>query len=260
MKRSKTLGLAVLLLAIVIVSLIVAESFLSNPPLPGMPRALMVGDAWIYRVTYPDGENFMVNETVTNLTELNGTEVYVLLRDDVEHISTEYQWITTDWREIQTFEPHIGNLDANATVTYSPAIELFQAPLSVGAKWLVDSNVTTLTKIRGERMQSVGQLHEAREVNAIEEVSTPAGVFRSFKVTVEANGSLSEVVWFDPALGQIVSGDYYNGLEKVTQTLVWYSESPAISSDMFALCAAGAPTLGTLRKLYLQQNTHFMPS
>ena len=253
MNERKTNTLSILLVATVLAALVLTYSSLSSPSLPNLPRTLTIGDRWTYRVTYPDGENFLLNETVTGLEESNGTRVYVLLQDDVEHISTQYLWITVDWKEIRTFKPHIGNLDANFTITYSPPIELLQVPLRVDAEWIVNSNVTTLSGINGQLITSLSHLTETREISGIEDVATPAGTFRSFRVVVKVNGSISEVLWFSTLLGQIVSGEYHNDQEVVTQTLASYSEIKANSLAPFIICAAERPWVVRLSKLYLHQ-------
>jgi len=248
MTKRKTIGLAILGLAVVMLTLLPNGTFLntSNPP---APRRLSKGDTWSYLVTYPDGETFMVNESVKDLTELNGTLTFVILRDDPQHISTEFLWITPDWREVKTFQPNIGNMNANTTVTYSPPLQLFEFPLTLGEAWLVNSSVTTVTELGRFRFHSAERLVEERVVDSVEEVSTSAGTFGCSKITVSVSGSVREVLWFDPLLAQIVRGIYFNGQEEVTQTLVAYSEAPPTSGFSLALYPINAPSMQRFRKL-----------
>lgn len=195
--------------------------------IPATPRLMAVGDNWVYSVTYPDGESFLLTESVIGLTELNGLKSFLLFRDDAQHISTEYLWITSDWREIQTFQPHIGNLQANSTVTYSPPLQLFQIPLKIGEKWQVNTSMTTITELQKSRIRTDVRLVEERDVQGMDEVSTPAGRFRAFRISTSTNHSLSETTWLDASMGQVVKAEYYNLEEEaVTQILVTYSEAP----------------------------------
>jgi len=259
-KRRKTALAFVCLVAVVLVSSLIINNIPRNSFVASRPRPLMVGDSWTYKVIYPDGETFLLSEKVEAVQELNGTKTYVILRDDAHHISTEYLWITPDWREVKTFLPSIGNLDANSTVTYSPPIRLFHIPFTVGETWLVNSSMTTVTELSKSKTQTVSLLIEVRKVVGLEDVSTPAGTFRGFKITVSVNQSVSEVSWFDTALGQVVSGEYYNDQETVSQTIVSYSEVAPVSSSFFALNEAPVSWVETSRKLYVQQGTPLLSS
>lgn len=228
---------------ILLVVVILPVYVLRIPSVPSLPRQLKVGDSWTYEVIFPDGESYELTESVKDTVQLNGTEAYLLLRDDPQHASTEYLWITTDWQEVKTFQPNIGNMSTNSTVTYSPPIELLRIPLRVGDKWIVNSTMTITIQLKNSKIRTTTQLVEKRELQKIEQISTPAGSFRAFKVIVTMNGAPIEVTWFDTSLGQIVGGEYYNGPEVVTQSLVSYSEtSPATSTfsvGSYALVARG---------------------
>jgi len=197
---------------------------------PSTPRTLEVGDYWAYTITFPDGETYVLTESVKNITTIDGELTYLLFRDDPQHLSTEFIWITEDWREVRIYQPQIGNLEASVTVTYSPPIQLYRIPLYVGDDWIVNSTVTTLTQLENSRLQSTVQLIEERRVEAGETISTPAGSFYAFKVSASANGTLNEVTWFDTSIGQLVRGEYYNGREEVTQTLVSFWESASTAN------------------------------
>ena len=195
-----------------------------------LPRRLVVGDSWTYKVVFPDSKSYEMTESVREMIDLNGTEVYLLLRDDTQHLSTEYLWITLDWQEIKTFTPNIGNLLANSTTTYTPPVQLFQVPFRVGDQWTVKSAVRTITKVKSTTIDSTALLLELRTTSSREEVSTPLRQFHAFKVTVMKNGTLSEALWFDTELGQVVYGEFYNDHEKVTQTLISYELSANTTS------------------------------
>ena len=220
-----------------------------------------MGDNWAYTIIYPDGETFSLTESVIGLTELNGTKTYLFLRDDTQHISTEYLWVTTDWRELQTFQPHIGNLGANSTVTYTPPIQLLRIPLKTGDKWRVSTRVTTTTELQKSRIQTGVQLVEEREVRRIEEVSTPAGTFRAFRLDASVNHSLSEIIWFDTSLGQVVKAEYYNlEQEAVTQTLVTYSELSRYALSLGLIFSRARSWLETPKELYLYRRSSLLLS
>ena len=257
-RQRAVLSLSCIVAVVLVLSLISHIAW--NLTTPSRPRSLMVGDSWTYKVIYPDGESFVLTETVKDFQELNGTKAYVIMRDDVQHIFTEYLWITPDWQEIKTFQPNIGNLNANSTVTYSPPIRLFQIPFNVGDSWLVNSSITTVTELGKSITQTISRLAEERNVNGFEEVSTPAGTFSAFKITVSINRSVSEVLWFDTSLGQVVNAEYYNDLETVTQTIVSYSEAAPATSTFLALNDEPVPWMKTSRKLYVQHETPFLSS
>ena len=44
------------------------------------------------------------------------------------------------------------------------------------------------------------------------------------------NGTLSETLWFDTGLGQVVYGEFYNDHEKVTQSLIGHKLNPVATS------------------------------
>lgn len=195
-----------------------------------LPHRLMVGDSWTYKVVFPDSKSYEMTESVREIIDLNGTEVYLLFRDDAQHLSTEYLWITLDWHEVKTFTPNIGNLLANSTTTYTPPVQLFQVPFRVGDQWTVKSAVRTITKMKSTTIDSTALLLELRTTSSRGEVSTPLRQFHAFKVAVMKNGTLFEALWFDTELGQVVYGEFYNDHEKVTQTLIGHEESTNTTS------------------------------
>jgi hypothetical protein len=227
-----------------------------------MTRRLTVGDSWSYKIVFPDSESYQLTESVRGIIDLNGTETYMILRDDPHHISTQYLWITFDWYEVRTFTPAIGNLFANSTVTYNPPIQLFHVPFHVGDQWNVKT--TVLTKLKNTTISSTAVLLQVRTTSLSDEVSTPLGEFHAFKVKVMQNGTLSEILWFDAGLGQVVYGEFYNDHEEVTQSLIGYklnSVAASATEGVFVPLAAKrarlSMTVGSLRKLYLVGTSHF---
>lgn len=195
-----------------------------------LTRRLAVGDSWNYKIVFPDSESYQLTESVKGIIDLNGTETYVILRDDLHHISTQYLWITLDWHEVGTFRPAIGNLLANSTMTYKPPVQLFQVPFHVGDQWNVKSTVLTITKLSNTTISSTALFLQVRTTSSLDEVSTLFGKFHAFKVIVMQNGTLSETLWFDTGLGQVVYGEFYNDHEKVTQSLIGYKLNPVATS------------------------------
>lgn len=195
-----------------------------------LTRHLTVGDSWNYRIVFPDSESYQLTESVRGTIDLNGTETYMILRDDAHHISTQYLWITLDWHEVKAFTPAIGNLLANSTITYKPPVQLFQIPFHVGDQWNVKSTVLTITKLNNTTISSTALLLQVRTTSSLDEVSIPFGKFHAFKVIVMQNGTLSETLWFDTGLGQVVYGEFYNDHEKVTESLIGYKLNPVATS------------------------------
>jgi hypothetical protein len=240
-----------MLIAAIIVTTLVAALFLP-PRIQSNPMQLELGDTWTYKVTFPDSKSYITTETVQDISELNGTEVYVLLRDDKEHISTEYLWISRNWFQLKSFIPHIGNLGANIATTYTPPFALFRIPFHVGDQWNVNSTLVTVTTINSERIYQIGVLNETRATESVDSISTPAGKFETFRVVVYANHTLSEVLWFSASLGQIVRGYYYNNNETVTQDLVGYGYAPRSSTAG----DSGAPSQATFCTLRIRETRY----
>jgi hypothetical protein len=232
-----------------------------------MPRQLNVSDEWTYKVLFPDAKSYQFSEKVTNITEYNGTKAYVFFRDDPQHISTQYMWVTVDWREARVFKPHIGNTLTNATETYNPPLQIFRAPLRVGEQWNIESTLYTMYEFGDTKLTSSQLILQSRRTDAVEELSVPAGTFSSFKVAVlDRNKVPLETLWFDPDLGQVVYAEYYNGPEKVSQTLVSYAlvaqpgtvaETRSFSFDVGPFETV-AYELESRSKLYLQQTSQIL--
>jgi hypothetical protein len=231
------------------------------------PRQLDVGDKWTYKVLFPDAKSYQFTEEVANITEYNGTEAYVLFRDDSQHISTQYMWVTIDWREVTVFKPHVGNTLTNATETYNPPLQIFQTPFRVGEQWTIESTLYTTYEFGGTKLTSSQLILQIRRTDAVEERSVPAGTFNSLKVAVLDNNSVPvETLWFDTGMGQVVYAEYYNGPEKVSQTLISYAlvAQPSVVAEIRPLLFDVGPfetvalALESCSKLYLQQTSQIL--
>jgi hypothetical protein len=194
-----------------------------------VPRHFVVGDKWAYTVVFPDSKSYEFTETVLDLTQVNSTYVYTLFRDDAQHIMTQYLWITYDWIQVKLFPPHIGNLLANSTVIYNPPLLLLRIPIQIGDSWSINSKPQTTFEFDNKTITKTELLREERTITSLDQLTTPAGRFNPFKLAVKQNGEISEVLWFDARLGQVVYGEYYSNNEKVTQTIIGYTLSTKTS-------------------------------
>jgi hypothetical protein len=195
------------------------------------PRHLQVGDRWVYNVVFPDSNGYTLSETVQEKFVRNRTETYVVFDDDAQHISTSYMWITSDWREIKTSKPSIGNLGASSVTIYAPPIELIHIPLRVGDEWETNSNATTLTYLGNRTQASTLEVQQTRQTVSLEHVQTPVGNFLTFKISVLSQNSPFETLWFSSNLGQVVYAKFYNPLgEAVTETLTGYALNDSASN------------------------------
>jgi len=205
------------------------------------PRNLHVGDRFTYKVVFPDSNGYTLTEIVEKKLRINNIDVYVIFRDDDQHISTSYLWLTINWHEIRSFKPYIGNLNASSTVIYEPPIELVHIPLRVGDKWEINSSVTTRTSMDNIEQVAVSIFRENRETVSLELVRTPIGNFQAYKITVESSNSPFETIWFSGELGQIVYAEFYNPIgEMVTETLTGF----VLNATVDTLASPGAILAG----------------
>jgi hypothetical protein len=219
--RNRFLQRALLMITIVVI-LAVSTLFSISRFRVTYSRNLHVGDRFTYKVVFPDSNGYTSTEIAEKKLRINNTDVYVIFRDDDQHISTNYLWLTTNWYEVKSSKSHIGNLNASSTVIYEPPIELVHIPLRTGDKWEINSSVTTLTTM-DNREQAVSIFRENRETVSLELVRTPIGNFQAYKITVESSNSPFETLWFSGELGQVVYAEFYNPLgEMVTETLTGF--------------------------------------
>jgi hypothetical protein len=233
------------------------------------PRHLQVGDRWVYSIVFPDSHGYTLSETVQEKSVWNGTETYVVSDDDAQHISMSYMWITTDWYEIRTSKPSIGNLGVSSVTTYEPPIQLIHIPLRIGDEWEANSNATTVTYFGSRTLASTLEIRQTRQTISSERVQTLVGNFQTFKISVLSRNSPFETLWFSSNLGQVVYAKFYNPLgEAVIETLIGYVlneststggsayQAPLVSNDTSAgnvaqvIFAASSTLLGELKIPY----------
>jgi len=195
---------------------------LARPPVriaqaaPGAPRPqpavnvggsigrpdIRVGDRWRYRVT----------DKFTNLTQSVSVEVMTVTENRIHTHSLES---TRDAASLPAAAEVIGVWDrdwnqlSQGGIEYKPFYPVLQFPLEPGKQWSGtvqwDSGSGTL------RHQLTAQ------VAGWERVAVPAGSFDAVKITVRGyinefgtrnyyaqSGSISSVIWYAPAIGQIV--------------------------------------------------------
>lgn len=224
MFRLRSRSTKLLIVGIALVVLVGSVLFSSNLFLePVYPRLLQVGDRWFYKVVFPDSTSYNLTETVQKRLQINDTDTFEILRDDNQHISTSYLWITPDWHEIAVRRPSIGNLGASSEAIYAPPIEIVHIPLHLSDRWENNSTLTTLTLINNSTQVNVSVVRETRQIVSKEVVRTPVGILETYKISVESANALSENLWFSATLGQIVYAEYYNPLgEAVSETLTGY--------------------------------------
>ena len=233
------------------------------------PRHLQVGDRWVYNIVFPDSKGYTLTETVREQLVENGTETYVVLDDDPQHISTSYMWITSGWYEIKTSKPSIGNLVASSVTLYVPPIQLIHIPLRIGDEWEAICNATTTTYSGNKTIVSTLVIRQVRQTISLENVQTPAGNFQTFKINVLSKNSPFETLWFSSNLGQVVYAKFYNPIgEAAIETLTGFAlndsasnsnsaeQAPVVSNDTSAgnlaqvIFADGPALIGELKIPY----------
>jgi hypothetical protein len=233
--------LAKRILAIVVIAIFSSAILISyNFHKTVYPRPLEAGDTWSYQVVFPDSHEYVLTENVQSKLS---NDTYLVFRDDDQHLSTGYLWLTSSWYEIGESQAHIGNLEASSYRTYNPPIELIHIPLHVGDEWEVNSNLTTRTVIRNQTRINVSIFRESRETMSEELIHTPAGSFQSFMINVLIGSSLFETLWFSAELGQVVYAKFYNPLgEAVTEKLISYKLSHRLTERGLTLASDSAST------------------
>jgi hypothetical protein len=176
-----------------------------------------VGDRWSWQHT-----NGLANE-----------RDYTTIEDVVDVSSTE---IRTRWRikgkpnsSIATFTPEWNPVDV-VTARYDPMLREFAFPLQVGKKW--DASADKMLFANGKH----GKFTVKGEVEGMEKVTEPAGVFDAYKISLhidaiatdeDANiGNTVETIWYVPSVkryvrfentfsrdGRVRSKDIYDLLE-----------------------------------------------
>lgn len=84
-------------------------------------------------------------------------------------------------------------VDGKPVLAYDPPFPYLQFPLEVGKRWIYEGQVTN--KATGFHGKSRSTIH----VLAYEDVETPAGRFKAFKLATESN-----TYWYSPEIGTVV--------------------------------------------------------
>jgi hypothetical protein len=91
--------------------------------------------------------------------------------------------------------------DGKPVQTYDPYEALYEWPLFVGKSWVSNFQIREYA-----RDQTTSLRYDFR-VEVIEEATTPAGVFKTFRIRRDSPDD-RYVVWFDPELGIEVKRDW----------------------------------------------------
>jgi len=84
--RNRFLQRALLMITIVVI-LAVSTLFSISWFRVTYPRNLHVGDRFTYKVVFPDSNGYTSTEIAEKKLRINNTDVYVIFRDDDQHIS-----------------------------------------------------------------------------------------------------------------------------------------------------------------------------
>lgn len=99
--------------------------------------------------------------------------------------------------------------DQNLNKTDNAGKKALQFPISVGEHWIANVAVNEVSHKKGLRKNS--ELVYSYQVEAFEEIETPAGKFMAFRIEVESQAQTtrrksygSSTHWYAPAVGQII--------------------------------------------------------
>ena len=141
-----------------------------------------VGDSWTYRGTGRDGA-YMVTRRVVGEGVFDGHEAYEVQVGDSRY------WFTKRLG-------YIARVNADRKVQRITPPEDWQWPLQVGKSW--SATVTWVDNGPPERRVT---LTGVWAVEAYEEITTPAGKFKAFKLTRrEVESGASQELWYSPAV------------------------------------------------------------
>ncbi len=150
-----------------------------------------VGDAWTYQ--YSDNWKKLPNATFTHsVTEANESRIKVAVLNTASKERFMDATYSTDW-----------NTYALAGVTYNPAVNDYNFPLTAAKSW---KSIYTYKRADGGETRC----EQTATVAGIERVAVPGGTFDAVKIVI--NGS-----W------RWTSGGAYNG--SFTKT-IWYARDP----------------------------------
>lgn len=180
--------------------------------------SLGVGSTWTYAQTFMEAGETVVSRVhfrITDRRPWRGRDVVVMVIEASPTVEGETRALTT-YLDALTGNT-VADFDGETLQTaYAPHDGLFSWPLEVGKTWTAAYTETDYDGAEEELgSESVTAVHE---VLALEDVGTPAGSFRAYKIerTESWNGGTDTVSYFyDPDLGLIVKWEFTGGGEAV---------------------------------------------
>ncbi|MGH7421882.1 MAG: hypothetical protein ACREI4_09635 [Candidatus Rokuibacteriota bacterium] len=140
------------------------------------------GDSWTYRGKGRDGA-YTITRTVLREGLFEGHEAYEVQAGDSRY------WYTKQLG-------YLAKVTGDQTVRRAIPAEDWRWPLQVGKSWS-----TTVTWVDGADRDEGVVLTAIWEVEDYEDVKTPAGTFKAFKVSRrEIESGASQVYWYSPAV------------------------------------------------------------
>jgi hypothetical protein len=174
----------VVLLAVLVVSMGLAgceSSGVSRTVQIGERPTWNAGDSWTYRGRGPSG-TFNVTRKVLREGVFEGREAY-----EVDAGGTHY-WYTKQLG-------YLARTKGDETTRLARPPEDWQWPIQVGKQW----SAIVAWIDRTDTQQQTYTLTSVWTVEAYEEVKTPAGTFKAFKVTRrEIESGASQELWYSP--------------------------------------------------------------
>jgi hypothetical protein len=174
----------VVLLAVLVVSMGLAgceSSGVSRTVQIGERPTWNAGDSWTYRGRGPSG-TFNVTRKVLREGVFEGREAY-----EVDGGGTHY-WYTKQLG-------YLARTKGDETTRLARPPEDWQWPIQVGKQW----SAIVAWIDRTDTQQQTYTLTSVWTVEAYEEVKTPAGTFKAFKVTRrEIESGASQELWYSP--------------------------------------------------------------
>jgi len=166
----------------------------------GLLPTLHVGDSWKFSVK--NGIIYTFNFELTAVETIDGIECY---RIEVS-MTPAYQGIissmtawsdkSTDMIRMQTAGEYSG-FPYTAWIKSSYNYLQPQWPLEVGKYWKVIITTNTTTTILGSTTSNVGTETGLYKVEALEEITVPAGTFRCFKIVeYDVNNVIQQTLWY----------------------------------------------------------------
>ena len=198
-------------IAVLLLGAAIAGNGLAEPPpsAPGSPARIerpeiKVGDSWTYRVT----------DTYTNLVQ--GTYVVEVTAVTADRIQTRRSHFSSATgaagSEVLESWDRDWNQLAQGGVEFQPFYPTFRFPLESGKQWGGAARWRTGSGIMNHKVTA--------QVAGWERITVPAGTFDAVRITrrgnfiegqsinyYAGNGTVSDVLWYVPAIGQVARKD-----------------------------------------------------